>query len=69
MFWAGIVGKKLVGPYKVPEGVKITSEAYISFLQKNFVPWFRSQPLSFKRKAVLMQDVVPAHSAKTTKVY
>ena len=69
MFWAGIVGDTLVGPFKVPEGVKITSEAYIAFLKKHFVPWFKSQTLSFKRKAVLMQDGAPAHSAKATKTF
>lgn len=69
MFWAGIVGNTLVGPFKVPEGVKITSEAYISFLTKHFQPWYKAQPLSFKRKAILMHDGAPAHSAKATKAY
>ena len=30
VFWAGIIGNKLVGPWKVPEGVKITSVAYVN---------------------------------------
>ena len=29
MFWSGIVGDKLIGPFKVPERVKITSKKYI----------------------------------------
>ena len=66
MFWAGIVGEKLIGPFKVPEGVKITSDAYIAFLRKNFFPWYKTQPLSFKRKAILMHDGAPSHSAKKT---
>ena len=66
MFWAGIVGETLVGPFKVPEGVKITSDAYIKFLTKNFIPWYKKQPLQFKRKAILMHDGAPSHSAKKT---
>ena len=66
MFWAGIVGETLVGPFKVPEGVKITSDAYINFLTKNFIPWYKKQPLQFKRKAILMHDGAPSHSAKKT---
>ena len=38
MFWSGIVDNTLIGPFKVPEGVKITSEAYINFLTKYFTP-------------------------------
>ena len=34
MFWAGIVGDTLLGPYKVPEGVKMNSE---QFLSENFL--------------------------------
>ena len=36
MFWSGIVGDKLIGPFKVPEGVKLTSEIYIEFLKTHF---------------------------------
>ena len=32
MFWAGILGKGLVGPFRVPEGVKKTSAKYVEFL-------------------------------------
>ena len=66
MFWAGIVENKLIGPFKVPEGVKITSDSYIDFLKKNFLPWYKKQSLSFKRKAILMHDGAPSHSAKKT---
>ena len=69
MFWSGIVDNTIIGPFKVPEGVKITSEAYINFLTKYFIPWYKTQPLSFKRKALLMQDGAPAHSARVTKAF
>ena len=69
MFWAGIVGDTFIGPFRVPDGVKLDSEAYIGFLNQNFVPWYRSRPMAFKRKAIFMQDGAPAHSAKVTKLF
>ena len=31
MLWAGIIGNELVGPFRVPDGVKLTAAAYIDF--------------------------------------
>ena len=36
MFWAGICGETLIGPFMVEEGVKMDSEAYVHFLKQNF---------------------------------
>lgn len=36
MFWAGIMGRELVGPFRVPKGVKMTSANYIEFLTDHF---------------------------------
>ena len=35
MIWAGIVGNKLVGKWKVPNGVKMTSAACVAFWKEN----------------------------------
>lgn len=43
MFWAGIIGKELVGPFRVPEGVKMTSEKYVEFLTDHFLPWYKKK--------------------------
>ena len=40
MFWAGIICNELVGPWKAPEGVKITSVAYIGSSKEHLEPWF-----------------------------
>ena len=40
-FWAGIMGRELVGPFRAPEGVKMTSAKYIEFLTDHFLPWFK----------------------------
>ena len=47
----GIVNDTLIGPFGVPERVKINSRIYSDFLQKNFMPLYKKQALAFKRKA------------------
>jgi len=32
MFWVGIMGRELVGPFSVPEGVKMPSAMHPEFL-------------------------------------
>ena len=66
MFWAGINGNELVGPYKVPEVVNMTSVAYVAFLKEHLEPWFKSKPLSLKRKIIFIYDNAPSHAANTT---
>ena len=39
MIWAGIVDNKIIGPFRIPDGIKINSENYISLLRNNFCPW------------------------------
>lgn len=66
MFWAGIIGNEIVGPFRVPEGVKLTSATYVQFLRENFIPWFKKKSRSFKQKMIFMHDNAPAHKAKNT---
>ena len=63
----GIVNDTLIGTFGVPERIKISSNTYIDFLQKNFMPWYEKQPLAFKRKGMFMQDGALACSASLTK--
>lgn len=69
MFWAGIIGDELVGPFRVPEGVKINSKSYSAFLEENLSPWLDDLPLSRSRRLIFMHDNAPAHSAKATISY
>lgn len=66
MFWAGIIGQELVGPFKVPEGVKLTSDTYVKFLKDNFLPWYKRKTRAFKAKMIFMHDNAPSHAAKNT---
>ena len=66
MFWAGIVGDNLIGPFRVPEGVKLDSQSYVKFLSDNFFAWYKSQSRSFKMKCIFMHDNAPARASRLT---
>lgn len=44
IFWGGTLGNEMVGPFRVPEGVKMNAATYADFLKQNFVSWYRKQP-------------------------
>lgn len=69
MIWAGIIGDRLVGPVRVPEGVKVTSAAYCNLLTQCLVPWLDNIPLSLRRDFIFMHDNAPSHSARATREY
>ena len=66
MFWAGIKGDTIIGPFKVEAGVKIDSESYCELLNKYFTPWLEEQPLSLWRTMIFQQDNAPAHRSAYT---
>lgn len=66
MFWAGIIGDTLCGPFRVPEGVKLTSNAYTAFLHEHLTPWLDDLPLTRRFKVIFMHDNAPSHAARTT---
>ena len=66
IIWAGITGDRLVGPVRIPEGVKITSVSYCGFLNDVLVPWLDDIPLALLRNVIFMHDNAPSHSARNT---
>lgn len=52
MMWAEIYSDKLIGPYKVDDEIKLTSQNCCEFLDKTFFKWYKSRSLSFKTKCV-----------------
>ena len=66
MIWAGIINDAIVGPFAVPDGVKMNAKSYVEFLKKNFLPWYRKQQLALKRKMIFMHDNAPSHAARYT---
>ena len=66
MFWAGVMGKQLVGPFRVPESVKMPSVKYVEFLTDHFLPWYKKKNRAFRNKIVFMHDNAPSHAARNT---
>ena len=66
MIWAGIIGGELIGPVRVPQGVKLTSATYCQFLKNVLEEWLEEVPLSRLKKVVFMHDNAPCHAAKAT---
>ena len=64
MFWASIVYNKVVGPFRVPEGVKVDSNSYQRFLRQNFEPWYHGLPPNGKKVLVFIHDKAPSHAVK-----
>ena len=69
MIWAGIVNDRIIGPFKVDDGVKMNSANYTAFLNANFFTWYRAQPRGFKTKCMFMHDNAPAHASQFTGAY
>ena len=38
MIWAGIINDAILGPFAVPDEVKMSAQSYVEFLKKNFLP-------------------------------
>lgn len=66
MFWAGIIGDQVVGPYKVEKGIKLDSVNYCSLLDRAFFPWYKALKPAAKRKFIFMQDNARSHVSKYT---
>ena len=69
MIWAGIMGDRLVGPVRVPDGVKVTSASYCNILKNTLEPWLDDLPLLLRRNLIFMHDNAPSHSARATKEF
>ena len=67
MVWGAMCGETLIGPFRVPEGVKINRYTYCQLLEGSFIPWLESQPLRLRKKLVFMQDNAPSHASQFTK--
>ena len=63
IIWAGIINDAIVGPFSVPDGVKMNAESYVEFLKQNFLPWYKKQRMALKRKMIFMHDNAPTHAA------
>lgn len=66
MIWAGIVKDEVIGPFLIPDGVKMNAKIYCKFLDDNFFPWLEEVPLAKRRRLIFMQDNAPSHRSQFT---
>ena len=66
MFWAGIVGDTLIGPFEVADGVKLNAERYCQLLDANLIPWLHEQTIERRLKLIFQHDNAPSHRARYT---
>ena len=69
MFWAAILGSKLIGPFKVPDGVKMTAFTYTEFLEQNFIPEIHRLEPGLQDNFVFMHDNAPSHESLMARVF
>jgi len=69
MFWAGILNDKLIGPFRVPDGVKLDSKGYCDFLRTNLLPVLEDLPITVWNNFIFQQDNAPSHASKYTKAF
>lgn len=65
MFWAGIMGRELEGPFRVLDGVKMRVE----FQTDHFLPWYKKKNgafCCFRSKSSSCMTNAPSHAAKNT---
>lgn len=62
MLCTGIRGDRLVGPARVPGGVKVTAVAFCNLLKEVLDPWLGDTLMSLLRNLVSMNDNTPHHT-------
>ena len=58
MIWAGVIGGIMVDPWKVPDGIKMTSNINIVSLREQFKPMSKKQRILFRRTIIFMQKML-----------
>jgi hypothetical protein len=66
MIWGGIIGNAIISPFRVPEGLKLSSATYCQFLKNSLEPWLDNLLLATLKKIIFMHGNAPSHAAKAT---
>jgi len=69
MFWAALHGENLIGPFRIEDGVKMTSAFYTKFLSEKVLPVLLSMSQKERKKVIFMQDNAPSHASNHTKQF
>ena len=69
MFWAAILRSNLIGPFKVPDGVKMTAFTYTEFLEQNLIPEIHLLEPGLQDNFVFMHDNAPSHASLIARIF
>ena len=69
MLWAAILGSKLIGPFKVPDGVKMTAFTYTEFLEQNLIPEIHLLKPGLQDTFVFMHDNAPYQASLMARIF
>ena len=58
MIWGRIIGNAIIGPFRVPEGLKLSSATYWQFPKNSLEPWLDNLPLATLKKIIFMHDMI-----------
>jgi hypothetical protein len=54
MICGRIIGNAIIGPFRIPEGLKLSSATYCPFLKNSLEPWLDNLPLARLKKIIFM---------------
>lgn len=66
IFWAGILERELLVPFRISEGVRMTSEKNVAFMTDHILPWCKKKNCAFHNNIIFMQHNGPSHAARNT---
>ena len=69
MFWAAILGSELIGPFKVPDGVKMAAFTYTEFLEENLIPQIQLLEPGLQNNFVFMHDNALSHASLMARIF
>ena len=69
MFCAAILGSKLIGPFKVPDGVKMIAFTYTEFLEQKLISERQLLGPGLQDNFVFMHDNAPSHESLMARVF
>ena len=69
MFCAAIIGSKLIGPFKVPDGVIMAAFTYTEFLEQNLILELHLLEPGLQNNFVFMHDKAPSHASLMARVF
>ena len=69
MIWAGIIDNKIIGPFRLPNGIKIISHNYCNFLKEKVFPALQNLGDDVTNNIIFQQDNTPSHASRYSKSF